>query len=75
MFQQKKQICEERRVMKESRVTTKLGFPSSSKAADLCIYVREQAAAHPGKFLPVYLHEEQRGGCRFMVITVQTCHS
>ena len=35
-------------------------------------YVREQAAATlSGKIFSVYLHEEQREGYRFMVITVQ----
>ncbi len=61
--------------MKERAVTTGLGFPGVSKAADLCIYVREQAAALPSKIFPVYLHVEQREGCRFMVITEQKCCS
>lgn len=62
----------ERRVMKERRVTTQLGFPGASKAADLRFYVREQAAAAlSGKIFSVYLHEEQREGYRFMVITEQ----
>lgn len=58
--------------MKERRVTTQLGFPGASKAADLRFYVREQAAAAlSGKIFSVYLHEEQREGYRFMVITEQ----
>lgn len=48
------------KVMKESTVTTELGFPSASKAADVCIYVREQAAALLSNIFPLYLHEEQR---------------
>lgn len=62
-------------MMKERTVTTELGVPGASKAADLCIYGREQAAALPRKIFPVYLREEQREGCRFMVITVQKCGS
>lgn len=49
--------------MKESTVTTELGFPGASKAPDVCIYVREQATALPSIFFfTLYLHEEQKRG-------------
>lgn len=60
---------------KESTVTTEPGFHSTLKAADLCIYVGEQGATLSTIFFPVYLHEEQREGYRFMEITVQKCRS
>lgn len=60
---------------KESTVTTEPGFHSTLKAADLCIYVGEQGATLGTIFFPVYLHEEQREGYRFMEITVQKCRS
>ena len=47
--------------MKESTVT-ELGFPGAWKAADPCIYVREQEATLSSNIFPVYLHEEQREG-------------
>lgn len=36
----KKEIFEERRMMKESRVTTELGYPGASKAEPLCLCKR-----------------------------------
>lgn len=56
-------------------MTTEPGFHSTLKAADLCIYVGEQGATLGTIFFPVYLHEEQREGYRFMEITVQKCRS
>lgn len=62
-------------IKKESTVTTEPGFHSTRKAADLCIYVGEQGATLSTIFFPVYLHEEQREGYRFMEIRVQKCRS
>lgn len=59
--------------MKGRAETTKLGFYSLLNTPDFRIYVREQAAALLGKFLHVYLYEEQREGYGYMVITVQKC--
>lgn len=54
--------------MKASRVTTELGFPGASKAADLGL-CRDHAATVSSKIFSVYLRQGLREGCIFMMIS------